>query len=946
MSTPFYDGRPVNYVPPMQRRPKTYTGPKFRAPAQNPYEGVKIDMPTYQVQPVQQTQDEGWGSILGGIGGGLLTGYFKRKQSPAVGGHQSAPHSDQPIIIPHTGGGDSREGHEAAFAHGGYAAPRLVGKPVLVGEFEDEVAIDEQGNVQLLRKGTGTGILTRPAAIVPVSKLAEAYEQSGRSPYDDYDIPRAAAQATQPTPYDGPQFNLQKPTAQPEYNGPKGPALPASSDAQRIAAPESERASGFNHASGVPTTERLPVAPPVASGDSPPFLSEKEGAQLDNVIGGGSGRRDAAPRPAPAPGIVEVMQALDRNRGRVAELTAEMERDRAGLDPASFARAYPGAGKSLNPADVLAHAERRGWTPQRAALEAVEQGYSFDSAPLEIFKGQPPVNEFAAPSAVERLAPPMQTAPGRGDAPPPQEDSDRSIIPASQRQDTIFSYGINDAADKAVFNPPAPDGLHQTPALVYTPSALATTSSDFLYPDDDKYMRNDAARVGAVQPVEEDFVRPEDDKFMRNRAARSDYGSTATAQAVGAADTPAVRAAAPVDRTAYENRHAQIEREFAALAGLQNTKAVDKNGRLKSAFLGVLRVFLQGGGLVGAAVGGIRGAVSPEWDEELKLVAQTAKQSDKLDRMLKLEGQLADLERTYSQVDATRATASGALNPNQLATQRRGFANYLAKFYPNGYTRGTHPDVDAELERLQMDPPPALPKGQGRGYVMGPGQVIAMPKRGGGFTYSIPVDASGNPLPSVSASQKQMNETQRHELELRLAEFNLRRARLNLPPVTFDDYLAGGGDTPSEQPAPQPSPAPAQPVQGAPVTRGGLVPSGQKREPVPVVGSGRERRGRGGRSAASGSWSEIYDAPRLSKAEIGATEARSIAAGYQLKAAEYRSQGREEEARKADKAAADALESARVNDEAATALRAKKGGRRASDRPASAKPGDPLGILN
>jgi hypothetical protein len=334
------------------------------------------------------------------------------------------------------------------------------------------------------------------------------------------------------------------------------------------------------------------------------------------------------------------------------------------------------------------------------------------------------------------------------------------------------------------------------------------------------------------------------------------------------------------DRSTYDRRRAQIESQLSELLELENTKAVDKNGRLKSTFLGILQGFL-GGGLGGAIYGGIRGGVHPEWDEELKQVAEVAKKRGRLDQVMKTMGQLADLDKTYASL------SGGGMTQAQLATQRRGFANYIAKFYPQGYTRGARPDVDAELDRLQMEPPPALPRkgGQGRGYVFSAGQMIALPDGSGGFTYQVPHDSEGNDAPAMSESQQRMSDAEYRRIEIARAELNLRRAKENLAPVTFDDYVTGGGDTPA---AAAPAGSSAPPIQTLPVPRANgpqLVPSGQKREPVPVRGVGRGglRRpgGHGGSSGGSSRGDAIGESLKARDAaryRVEATQADARAA--------------------------------------------------------------------
>jgi hypothetical protein len=194
-------------------------------------------MPVMFEQAQRPQEDSGWAGELGAaLGGGLLSSLLNRHRSRSSDGHQSAPHSDQPIVVPHeasvvqphtaSGGAAPRE-HIAGFAHGGIIYDHQVGQKFKFAEREPELLMDEAGRTQLLSEPT-TGAPTRAAVVIPLSKLRAAVEQAGQTmPSFDYQglyagpkPPSADAPEPQPSP--------------PAYNGPQPPAVDLSTPEARL----------------------------------------------------------------------------------------------------------------------------------------------------------------------------------------------------------------------------------------------------------------------------------------------------------------------------------------------------------------------------------------------------------------------------------------------------------------------------------------------------------------------------------------------------------------------------------------------------------------------------------------------------------------------------------------------------------------------------------------
>jgi hypothetical protein len=406
----------------------------------------------------------------------------------------------------------------------------------------------------------------------------------------------------------------------------------------------------------------------------------------------------------------------------------------------------------------------------------------------------------------------------------------------------------------------------------------------------------------------------------------------------------------------------------AEYARLSKEKPKDRNGRLKSSLLNLLdrvgasaQQELASGRAIdeyslarmgGAAAGGaIRGGADPAIDERTKSKR----------RMLELQGQIKwtqESQRYQAQTARMAQTrTAGGQTPAQLSSQRRTYSNFLSKFYPHGYKRGTRADVDSELVRLEMEPPPALPRKGGSGF--NPQRVKTV---GSDVVYVDSID--GEPVVVKIYSSSGMTEAEKRRQAIDIARLNQARSRDGQPPLEFPEevYSQDGAPAPAIQPraaSPAPGAAPGaapgvapiatpEPVTPAPApgSQAGdprLVPvPGGKPEPVtntrirPRHGRGGGGR-RGGRAASSGGAGgsgglDKFEQGRLDKYENEAAQARA-------RAASLHSRGEDGSAE---------LEAARVAEQTASRLKAKQGGRGGRGAPSTAAPrrGDPLGILN
>jgi hypothetical protein len=798
--------------------------------------------------------------------------------------------------VPH-GGGDSKEGHEAAFAHGGYATADLVGKRVLVGEREDEVAIDEQGNIQLLKKGTGVGVLTRPAAIIPFSKLQAAYDQSGASPYDDYDIPSAPAQ---PTNERLPTFNAQPHGRQPPaYSGPRWSE--PQPDASGSASPsgslnQNERASLDRALGQVPAYSgpkfNLPDGEVAAKPDPLQIRQSALPPQMPAApVRDGQASTPARPNDVPqlshAPGVGQVVDALSRNSKRAADLTAAMEGDRKALDPAEFSRIYPGSGKTLAASDVAARAQQRGWTPQRAALEAVEQGYKIESAPLEMFDGQPRANEFAAPSAtnpspssarhaatpdgVPTVLPTVAAGSSAAGGPAAQQEpgngADKGSVPVEQRQDALFeAAGIK-------------------------------------------------APAGGVEP----------------QAAKPDpLGSSADASAVKPKGAPEMVRTG--DLLADTNKY---------IAELSAYKPENHNSRWKSIALTAVRSFLQGlssGSLtqaLGAMIFGIGyGAFHPQADEEFAKQHNLSQAEHAQAKEMARRMNTAKVQEAEADAKIKTQNASGEGDGQNLSPKRRSelMREYQARLKATGGKFDPKDARQVEIARILDFTPKDKPTKAGMNW-----QRVRNVSAGGRdhlvyldfdenqkIVYQVIQPDGEQPL-TPDVQREIQNQIQN---AIQLENVNANRSRNGDVPLMINPPAASPAPAPS-----QPAPAETLPTFNSPSKPPVLVPVPGAKAPAPIYQ--RRGGGRSSRRAAGGSPSgglDKYEESALRKAENDSAQSRA-------RAEAARARGDDGEAAAHD-------EAARVAAETASKLKAKRSGRRSSDRSPSPRRGDPLGILD
>jgi hypothetical protein len=384
------------------------------------------------------------------------------------------------------------------------------------------------------------------------------------------------------------------------------------------------------------------------------------------------------------------------------------------------------------------------------------------------------------------------------------------------------------------------------------------------------------------------------DALMDSVRGSSSDGSTAGAS-TAPASTGSPSASTPATtpnphQAAIDARRAELEKEWVELHNLENTKAVDKNGRLKSGFLGALQGFLGGGGLVGAVAGGVRGAVQKNWDEELKQAKEVRRRGAVLDRALKIE-------REFAQLDAldTRATANAQKNsPETLAAKSR--KEMLTELAQHVRLAGGRIDPD-DARAVELGQQLGIKGKQGGGF----NAQRVKPLRGAdGVDRLVYVDGpndfhyingDGSPGGALSARDEKF-------LALELEKENRQRALDGLGPMKWND-----DDAPS---TPQPIPASMPPGSSAPsATPSGLkpvlVPSGQPPAKLnPVFG-----RARGGGRHYGGARGGVGGGSQrdIGFAESGAAGAQANAQEARERAVRLRGQGLDAEAAEAERTA-------------------------------------------
>lgn len=97
-------------------------------------------------------------------------------------------------------------------------------------------------------------------------------------------------------------------------------------------------------------------------------------------------------------------------------------------------------------------------------------------------------------------------------------------------------------------------------------------------------------------------------------------------------------------------------------------------------------------------------------------------------------------------------------------------------------------------------------------------------------------DFEANPVPVRGAAPASMSDAQRRQTTLQLAQLNLRRAEDNLPPRSFDDFIAAGGGAQAAPPAAAPPPAQPLPTYNPPPAKKlpGYNPQPKATAPTPA----------------------------------------------------------------------------------------------------------------
>jgi hypothetical protein len=386
------------------------------------------------------------------------------------------------------------------------------------------------------------------------------------------------------------------------------------------------------------------------------------------------------------------------------------------------------------------------------------------------------------------------------------------------------------------------------------------------------------------------------DALMDSVRGSSSDGSTAGAS-TAPASTGSPSASTPATtpnphQAAIDARRAELEKEWVELHNLENTKAVDKNGRLKSGFLGALQGFLGGGGLVGAVAGGVRGAVQKNWDEELKQAKEVRRRGAVLDRALKIE-------REFAQLDAldTRATANAQKAPTQARSAAKQRLQIRAR--QNGGTLDPNDsETQADLALIGISNLPG-PKRKGINAA-----AIQQSRYDNNFYYPTFDDKQGKyvmrRLDLESGEMQPLTEGERQRLDYERLENNRRTADFVAKYGREAAEAAGmkiipdpneEGGAPSSAPGPQPSaqqPAPAAAPEVAPPSK--VKPVGTSAIPPnlyvgPPVGRGRgvARHGRGGGSGRGDSIGE-----NLKQRDVARYQSEKAQAEAQAVAAEQR----------------------------------------------------------
>ena len=350
------------------------------------------------------------------------------------------------------------------------------------------------------------------------------------------------------------------------------------------------------------------------------------------------------PQLKPAPSASPALQQA--GSGVLRENNAETD----GLDAAksvepatpmdSRPSAFPGEGKQLALADVIAKAEEHGLSPEEAHDEALRQGYTVgDSSPLSIFDGQQPrVNEFADHAFAESIATPFN--PARA-ADSEQDDltwaglesKDKSVLPVAQRQDAIFEAAGSKPASAAlagvVTQPaaqPAPLGISADASAVKPKGAPEMVRTGDLLADTNKYI----TELSAYKPKDNNG-RWKSIALTALRSFVQGLSSGSFTQALGAM----------IFGIGYGTFHPQADEEFAKqhnLSEAERTQAKEIARRMNAAKVVKAETGVTGKGVAGDADSKRRAALMREYQQLIKITGgkfdpQNARQKEIVDEL-------------------------------------------------------------------------------------------------------------------------------------------------------------------------------------------------------------------------------------------------------------------------------------------------------------------------
>lgn len=412
------------------------------------------------------------------------------------------------------------------------------------------------------------------------------------------------------------------------------------------------------------------------------------------------------------------------------------------------------------------------------------------------------VNPFAAPSAQTALSVPLQRI--------QNNQAQQQPFTSSQNIQPITLSRNADQQDSQIARQPATD--------ISMPAWYDRVSQGIKQQMDMPSLERPAPLSSQPQ---QDAQQSNDASVLSVADRRSAILGDGTNQP-SAANQPA---AAPISerQARTDARRQQLEDQFTKLLNLENTKAVDKNGRLKSGFLSALRLGLQGlaqggvGGGIGAALTGfVGGMVHPELDEHLKQAAEILKQRGKLGQALAIEKELSGIDELQARSEAMREKNSPE---GQAAKSTKDMLGELRRrMIISGGKLNSRDQRAMELAgKLGIDT-----SGGGGKRGLNPQNIKPV---GSDLVYVENVD--GKPVAIKIYSASGMTEAEKRRQAIDIARLNEQRSRDGLEPLDFpeDSYSV---DAPQTSNAPTPQPA----SNVAPSPVGNITP-----QPQPAPGS-------------------------------------------------------------------------------------------------------------